>query len=251
MRSAAELAAVQDLLADGLNDCEIARLTTIPRETVRDWRRGRTPRQRLGGDCSTCGGNHTIPPDAEAAYCYLLGLYLGDGHIAAGPRGVFRLRIFMDQRYSGIVSECANAISTLLPANRVGIHRLESRAVAISAYSKGWPCLFPQHGPGPKHSRPIELTDWQRALTQQHACAFLRGLIHSDGSRFVNTVKAGGKTYAYPRYNFTNNSDDIRRLFCEHLDLLAIPWRRMNGCNISVARREAVARLDEFIGPKR
>jgi hypothetical protein len=79
----------------------------------------------------------------------------------------------------------------------------------------------------------------------------IRGLIHSDGSRSTNTIRHPAKTYTYPRYLFCNHSDDIRAIFCEHLDLLGIPWRRMNRWNVSVARREAVARLDEFVGPKR
>jgi hypothetical protein len=34
------------------------------------------------------------------------------------------------------------------------------------------------------------------------------------------------------------------------LDRLGIPWTQMNAKNISVAKREAVARLDEFVGAK-
>jgi hypothetical protein len=80
---------------------------------------------------------------------------------------------------------------------------------------------------------------------------FLRGLIHSDGCRSTNTIHKGRETYRYPRYQFTNASADIRALFCNACDRLGIAWRRMNARNISVARREAVARMDEFIGPKR
>jgi hypothetical protein len=34
----------------------------------------------------------------------------------------------------------------------------------VGSYSKHWPCLFPQHGPGKKHQRKIELTVWQQEL---------------------------------------------------------------------------------------
>jgi hypothetical protein len=78
-----------------------------------------------------------------------------------------------------------------------------------------------------------------------------RGLIHSDGTRHLNRIKHPKRTYEYPRYQFSNRSDDIRAIFCEHLDLLEIPWRRMNRWIVAVSRREGVARLDEFIGPKR
>jgi hypothetical protein len=75
-------------------------------------------------------------------------------------------------------------------------------------------------------------------------------LIHSDGSRFINRVRVNGKSYEYPRYNFTSASDDIRNLFTTTCDQLGVEWRQMNQRNISVARRASVARLDEFIGPK-
>lgn len=112
-------------------------------------------------------------------------------------------------------------------------------------------CLFPQHGAGPKHLRPIELAEWQSELVAEQPEQFLRGLIHSDGCRSLNTVSgAGGKTYSYPRYTFCNASTDIRDLFTTTCDQLGVEWRQMNPRNVSVARRRSVARLDEFIGPK-
>jgi len=94
------------------------------------------------------------------------------------------------------------------------------------------------------------LADWQEKLVREQPEQFIRGLIHSDGCRFVNRVHANGKTYEYPRYNFTNASTDIRNLFSATCDQLGIESRRMNQRNISIARRESVARLDEFVGPK-
>jgi hypothetical protein len=120
--------------------------------------------------------------------------------------------------------------------------------IEVSAYWKHWPCLFPQHGRGPKHKRRIELRAWQKAIVEQHPDRLLRGLIHSDGWRGENRVK-GGK-YSYPRYNFSNTSEDIRKIFCDACDLLGVRWRRMNERNISVARAEDVAKLDCFIGYK-
>jgi hypothetical protein len=247
MRTEGEVRLVAELAAAGLNDCQISRVTGIPRGTVRDWRRGRRPRfdrHRLDAD-----GVPVIDPEAEAAYAYLLGPYLGDGHITRMAR-TYRLRIALDGIYPGIVAECRVAMETVVP-NRASICRTQSRAVVVHAYSNAWAQLFPQHGAGMKHLRRIELTDWQREITHRHPRELLRGLIHSDGCRGINRIHHGEKTYSYPRYQFTNHSDDIRAIFCEHLDLLDIPWRRMNRWNISVARREAVARLDEFVGPKR
>jgi hypothetical protein len=58
------------------------------------------------------------------------------------------------------------------------------------------------------------------------------------------------KRYDYPRWQVTNNSEDIRRLCCASLELLDIPWRQSNWKTISVSTREGVARLDELIRPK-
>lgn len=49
---------------------------------------------------------------------------------------------------------------------------------------------------------------------------------------------------------FGNESADILRLCGEALDRLGVAWRYSRRNSISVARREAVARLDEFVGAK-
>jgi hypothetical protein len=247
MRSPAEVLLVDTLVAAGLNDCEIARRSGIPRRTVLDWRHGRRPNFDRRAVYEP-GVDPQFAPSVEPSYSYLLGLYLGDGDISRLPR-TYRLRVWLDGIYPGIVAECKAAIEAVLP-NPASVHPTASRAVVVNGYSNAWPQLFPQHGPGPKHLRQIELAPWQRRITHLHPERLLRGLIHSDGCRAMNRIHHPSKTYAYPRYQFTNHSDDIRAIFCEHLDVLGIPWRRMNRWNISVARREGVARLDEFIGPK-
>jgi hypothetical protein len=124
------------------------------------------------------------------------------------------------------------------------------RCVIVACTWRGWILLFPQHGPGRKHQRPIELADWQQAIVDAEPGAFLRALIHTDGWRGVNRVHVKGKDYAYPRYQFSNRSDDIRRLFTDTLDLLGVEWRQWTRYHVSVVRRASVAFLDSFIGPK-
>jgi hypothetical protein len=158
----------------------------------------------------------------------------------------------MDAGYPRMIGECVMAIAAIMPGARPRVQPLKtSRCVWVVKHSKRWSCLFPQHGPGRKHERPIVLRSWQRALVARSPAEFLRGLIHSDGCRFINPVRHGEKVYRYPRYNFSNASADIRKLFCDTCDLLGIEWRVMNARNISVARRASFARLDEFVGPKR
>ena len=79
----------------------------------------------------------------------------------------------------------------------------------IYSFSKHWPCVFPQHGSGPKHKRPIVLESWQRwVAVERHPEFLLRG------------NRAG------------------------------IEWKQSYDWIISVARRDAVAKMDEFIGLK-
>jgi hypothetical protein len=225
-----------------VNDSEIARRTGIPRRTVCDWRRGRSRGKRQTFDV---GG---VP---RSDYAYLLGLYLGDGCISKGPsKGSWRLRITLDNRYPGIIDECQAAMEAVMPRHRCA--RVPRRGCTeVAMYSKDWPLLFPQHGPGRKHLRPIMLEDWQRAVLARHRKALLRGLVHSDGCRYVATDRSGGRVYRYPRYNFSNRSEDIKRLFCESCDALGIDWRRAEPKHVFINRRASVALLDSFIGPKR
>jgi hypothetical protein len=92
-------------------------------------------------------------------------------------------------------------------------------------------------------------------LTTAFPRELLSGLIHSDGCRTINRFKTklpSGRvaSYEYPRYFFSNLSEDIRRIFCEHCELLGIRWTQSNPRNISVSHRRSVALMDEFIGPK-
>jgi len=54
----------------------------------------------------------------------------------------------------------------------------------------------------------------------------------------------------YPRYFFSNESDDILQLCESALDHEGIDHRRNRPNSISIARRDAVTALDAFVGPK-
>jgi hypothetical protein len=255
MRSRAEVDEVLALHARGLKNCEIARRTGIPRGTVVAWVNGREPRgaYRRGGICPICDPDQVVFPTLSAfAYAYLLGLYLGDGCLLRHPRGVFRLNIALDSKYPLIIEEATAATSVVMAASRVSATpHAQYNMVNVNAYSKHWPCVFPQHGPGMKHARLIQLQLWQERIVEKYPGRLLRGLIHSDGCRVQNLIRHPKKTYSYPRYFFSNRSGDIQGIFCNACDLLGIEWRQDGPWNISVARRGSVAILDEHVGPKR
>jgi len=244
MRSREEVATVLDLVRTGLNDCEISRRTGIPRGTIRDWRRGRRPNfERTRATCAVCVGTPLALP--QAAYTYLLGLYLGDGYLVVFPRGVYKLRITCANRYPELIRHCELAIAQVLP-NKVN-RAAKQGCSDVYSLSKHWICLFPQHGPGRKHQRKIELAGWQQELIDVDPRPLLRGLLHSDGCRVLNWVKGT----PYPRYHFSNVSPDIRAIFGRACDALGIEWRPHNRWSLSVARRGSVALLDGFVGAKR
>ena len=95
---------------------------------------------------------------------------------------------------------------------------------------------------------------WQREIVSEQPAAFLRGLFHSDGCRARNwasrTVAGATKRYHYPRWQFTNESEDIKRWCGEALDALGIAWRQSNRKTLSVSTRAGVRMLDEQIGLK-
>ncbi|WP_411106082.1 helix-turn-helix domain-containing protein [Streptomyces sp. cmx-4-9] len=243
------------LLRGGVRNAEVARRLDVPVGTVSYWKHSdRAKRGECGPahspDCPRCDGSAL---DGQA-YAYALGLYLGDGHISqsSGHR-VPSLRITCDNKWPGLMNAAEEALRRVFPFNRVcrakkvGCHD-------VKVYSKHLLCLFPQHGPGRKHERRIALEGWQQEIVDAHPWEFLRGLIHSDGCRIMNWTVRNGKRYEYPRYFFTNKSDDIRKLCTDTLAKVGVQWTVLaRGCdpfNVSVARKACVALMDVHIGPK-
>jgi hypothetical protein len=250
-----EVHQVFQLHAAGLPQAEIARRVGVARATVRDWllhgesavlaRPMRRSRSSHPPDVDRC----SLSFDLDApAYAYTLGQYLGDGCVSMIGRS-FRLRIACCAAYPDIIAETAEMVGRTIVGQNVGMIRRPGYT-EVYATSLHWPCLVP-HGPGKKHLRPIELTDWQREIAlEQHPERLLRGLIHSDGCRCINRVRRAGRSYEYPRYFFTNKSPDIRHLFLEACERLDIDARPNNRWSLSVARRDAVEKLDRIVGPK-
>ena len=137
--------------------------------------------------CPRCDGVDLEP----TAYAELLGWYLGDGYISRGRRGVYNLHVYNDAQLRRTIERRLELMRAVKPGGRPHTSPA-ARAASWSRSSwKHWPCLFPQHGPGRKHERPIVLEAWQRARSSSaHPADFLRGLFHSDGCRVANWTTA-------------------------------------------------------------
>jgi hypothetical protein len=245
------------LLRQGVRNRTVAERLGVPVGTVGWWlhedrkARGIVVFERPH-NCPRCLG---IPID-RPAYAYLLGLYLGDGHvISRGKQN--HLSIYCCDDWPGLMDAAEDAMRNVFPGPSTG-RRAKIGCTEVKSYSKHWKCLFPQHGPGMKHERRIVLAAWQQEIVDECPWELVRGLIHSDGCRFTNwtTRVVGGKRkrYEYPRYYFTNKSDDIRKIFTDALDVLGVEWttlaRGSDPYNISIARRASVALMDAHVGPK-
>jgi hypothetical protein len=247
-RSYDEYKEILELWALGHNKKQIGRMTGIPRATVRDCIARFETLENLDTQTQETKRRfdpETWTPDYRSTYAYMLAAYLGDGHISKMPR-TYRLRLFMDSRYTNIIQTCVSALETLLPENKPYVmKRLHANCVEIVSHSNQWIHLLPQHGAGRKHERKIELEPWQQAIADEYPMEMLRGFIHTDGSRFEPVIY----NRVYARYQFTNLSEDIKALFRRACTKVGITWTEW-GVNLVIAKRPHVELLDREIGPK-
>jgi hypothetical protein len=217
----------------------------VPRTTVRDWRHREDLGVR-GMTCPRCWRSSLRPIlFSPADYSELLALYLGDGHIVRTGRSD-RLRIFLDTRYSQIISDARALLRRCFPSHSVGTSRsAKGTTTILSLYSTHLACAFPQHGPGRKHEREIVLEDWQSEILERQPWPFLRGCIRSDGCAFVNRT---GR-YAYLSYEFSNRSGQIRELFMDACDLVGVEYRAYPRY-VRIYRRLSVALMQQHVGLK-
>jgi len=179
------------------------------------------------------------------AYRDMLGMYLGDGHLVL-IRKTYRLEISLHERQTQVIDRVTRTIVALRSGHPVGL-RCRGSVRIVSAYANAWPLLFPQHGAGRKHERPIVLEPWQRSIVEKRPAEFLQGCIESDGCRHRRVV--GGRNY--PAYAFTNHSSDILQIYVWACGLIGLRPRRANRVTVSLARRADVAMLDELFGSQK
>jgi len=220
---------------EGKSQSEIGRLLGIPRRTCSDIIR------RNGVYKERCKVQFDISSLDKANYAFILGEYLGDGHVSKMNR-TYRIRIFQDNKYPKVIQEIENSLEILFgKSNKLS----GNGCTIIYAYSNSVPQYFPQHGKGLKKDRKIVLEDWQDEIINQYPLEFLRGLIWSDGCIFFN------KALGYSQIDFCNSSEDIKDLFCRVLDLIGIRYIRYpNYKSVRVSFKQDGILLIEAIGEK-
>jgi len=182
---------------------------------------------------------------AAGEYAELLGLYLGDGDISLCRRS-HRLRISLDSRHPQLIADAHRLVVRCMSGNRVGVTPRRDGRTVLWVYSKHLPCLFPQHGAGPKHKRRILLERWQEECIRRAPWSFLRGLVHTDGCFFINRT---GR-YGYLSVSFVNRSRDLLTLFANTCEIAGVDCRP-NAASVRVYDRRSVAEFAAFVGSKR
>lgn len=224
--------------------------------------RARVAEQVYASDLKSDDFGHTgsIPVSCtnRKQYAYLLGCYLGDGYINSHLERTWKLRIACDAKYPEIVESVSKSMREVFGNNVNVVKSTRSMCVVVYTYSKLIPQAFPQHGVGYKHMRSVVLTLSQVELVKEYPWEFVRGLYHSDGSRYIHTN--GNREYV--KYNFTNKSRDIIDLFCWACDLVDVKYTVASrpyhnsvgdittGWTVTIGRKSEVEKFEHYIGPK-
>ena len=100
----------------GVLDRENAQICGVSIRTIRHWRHGsRRDPAKVQPRCPRYDGKSLD----EDAYAYLLGLYLGDGHLTRGQRDVYALNVKCDDSWPGLIEAAHTAMAAVMPTSRV------------------------------------------------------------------------------------------------------------------------------------
>ena len=158
------------LLLSGLDvlDRENAQICGVSIRAIRHWRYGTrrvpwAPGKQREPRCPRCDGRALD----ERAYAYLLGLYLGGGHITRSRRDGYALSLTCCDGWPGLIDAAKTAMAAVMPASSV--YRVQRvGCTEVKSMSRHWPCLFPQHGPGRKQAPAPHRTGRLAAANRCH-----------------------------------------------------------------------------------
>jgi hypothetical protein len=250
MRTSKEIDQIRECWLSGFKQMETSIKLNIPRATVKDYYNRFSKGEMMEPKPSSLLENLLLVDSKKEAYAYLLGLYLGDGHIVKtkplkNGNAVYKFRIFQDAKYTNLIQLCIDKMKILFESEVNIINKPGCKE--IFCYKNNIPEIFPQHGPGKKHTREIVLQAWQKDIVRIYPKDFLKGLIHSDGCRYLSVP---GNIDSI-KYEFKNTSSDILGYFDWACSLLDVDTRRHSCGKASILRtKKDVNIFESFIGPK-
>ena len=234
----------------------------VPRGTVRSWlhtdreRRGDAPgadRTALGATAEAARRSCRVLPICWASISATATSVLAKRGCLLPPRSP------APTRGPASSTPAKRPFSVRVPANN-GLPSAESGLpVRPRSISKHWPCLFPQHGPGQEARARDHARSHGNRRSSTPTLGSSSGVSSTPtaaGSSNWTTrlVRGEQKRYEYPRYFFTNKSDDIRQAVHRH----ARPRSASSGQSSPGQRpvqhlrrpQASVALMDTHVGPK-
>ncbi len=240
-----------------------ARQLGLPRPTVRDWHAGKLPRHSCARATAHGSGDHWPARPAGAAALRNTGsgalnrLRLSTRPVSGRrqhldhPQRRLRLRVSLDKKYPRIIEECAAAMQAVVAWSKV--HRLPTPTnslivcllqVLALPVSPAWP--------GSKHARKSRLRLAAGAGSRSRPRPSASQALSSLTAAVSSTPEAVGGARR------TTRSQSLHRHQAHLLRSLRLAWAPLDGAfrhpsakSVYVSRKADVARLDEFVGPKR
>ena len=236
MRSPEIRAEVLRLVGEGVNDCEVARRLGLPRTTVRDIRRA--PDRPVCPRCWHALEAHRphargATPSCSACTSVTAASRAWGARSACGSRSTARTRASSARRTS-----CSRAGFPEHTCQR-GPCRRRARRRSSASTRTHLPCLFPQHGPGKKHERPMRLEPWQWACVAAGAVGLPARAASAPTAARSSTGPGATST---SRTTSTTCRGDILDLFTAHLrsGRRRVPALRAQRAHLPAPERRAV-----------
>ncbi len=253
---------VMKLRSVGMKISEIVKTTGLTRSCINNWiNRGSPKNEHMSNISDNIQRNpidvliemSSIINEVElySAYSFVLGMYLGDGCIQEINNST-QLTFSLDKKYERLNEYVMNVSNQVFGKNPSIYDRSVNRGqksisncINVKYCRKNLNLLFPQHGKGKKHTRTIELLEWQRLIIND--MSLCQGLFFSDGSYYLDNVNNKWM------YSFTNKSNGIINILSQALERLNIRYNirdRKSSIVLTVKYQDDVRRLHEMIGDK-
>ncbi len=146
-------------------------------------------------------------PNHNIQFAELVGLLLGDGHIDKNGQFTVTLNSIADKEYSKYVIKLINLLFNYTPSIS---KKKNCNALTITLTGKDVIEFLILSGMklGDKVKQQVDVPDWIKSDPKLSRWC-LRGLMDTDGGIFTNPYIINGKSYVYPKTNFTNASQPL------------------------------------------
>ena len=150
---------------------------------------------------------HFVFPSHNVSFAEMIGILLGDGHIDKNGQFTVTLNSIADKQYSEYVVSLIHSLFGDKPSLTKNKH---CNAVTICLTGKNVIDFLVNSGMriGDKVKQQVDVPNWIK-LDPELSRWCLRGLMDTDGGVFTNPYIINGKSYVYPKTNFTNASQPL------------------------------------------